>query len=177
VVNAQRARKERKMKTTQTMEQTVAALKRLTTGQLRDRYLGVFGERTRSGNKDFLFKRIAWRLQCQAEGGLSERAKRRAQELARDADLRTTVPKTTEPKGDGGGKRVAGRLSVHDRLPIPGTVLTRKYRGNQVSVKVLTDGFEYEHETYRSLSAVAKAVTGSHWNGLLFFGLATKGSQ
>jgi hypothetical protein len=43
-------------------------------------------------------------------------------------------------------------------------------------VKVLADGFEYERETYRSLSAVAKAVTGSHWNGLLFFGLATKGA-
>ena len=50
-------------------------------------------------------------------------------------------------------------------------MLTRKHRGKQVAVKVLPAGFEYEGQTYRSLSAVAKAVTGSHWNGHLFFGL------
>jgi len=54
-----------------------------------------------------------------------------------------------------------------------GTVLTRKYRGRQVEAKVLANGFEYEGQVYRSLSAVAKAVTGSHWNGHLFFGLTT----
>ena len=57
------------------------------------------------------------------------------------------------------------------RLPIPGTVLTRKYRGRLIEVTVLPKGFEWEGEVYRSLSAVAKAVTGSHWNGFLFFGL------
>src|SRR5687768_11080936 len=161
---------------TGSIEQTLAALRRMTPAQLRAQYLETFGEPTRSGNKDFLFKRIAWRIQSQAEGGLSERVKKRAEELARDADLRTTFPKTTVPAANGGGKQVSARLSVHDRLPIPGTVLTRKYRGKQVSVKVLADGFEYEGDTYRSLSAVAKAVTGSHWNGLLFFGLTTKGA-
>jgi hypothetical protein len=160
------------------MEQTIAALKRMTVGQLRERYQEIFGEPTRSGNKDHLFKRIVWRIQSQAEGGLSERAKKRAEELARDADIRTTIPKSTSTANEsGGGKRVSARLSVHDRLPIPGTIMTRKYRGKQVSVKVLPDGFEYEGETYRSLSAVAKAVTGSHWNGLLFFGLANGGDR
>jgi hypothetical protein len=61
--------------------------------------------------------------------------------------------------------------TTHDRLPIPGTVLTRKYRGRQIEVKVLPNGFDYDGQVYRSLSAVATAVTGSHWNGLLFFGL------
>ena len=67
----------------------------------------------------------------------------------------------------------APKVTAHDRLPLPGTVLTRKYRGRQVEAKVLPDGFEYEGQVYRSLSAVAKAVTGSHWNGHLFFGLTT----
>jgi hypothetical protein len=58
-------------------------------------------------------------------------------------------------------------------LPLPGTILTRTYRGRQIEVKVMPQGFEYEGESYRSLSAVAKVVTGSHWNGHLFFGLTT----
>ena len=154
------------------MEQAIAALGRMTAAQLREKYLEVFGEPSRSGNKDFLFKRVAWRVQSLAEGGLSERAKRRAEELARDADIRTTIPRaatTTAPERT----LIRPAPTPHDRLPIPGTVLTRKYRGKQVAVKVLPAGFEYEGQTYRSLSAVAKAVTGSHWNGHLFFGLTT----
>src|SRR3954467_2564281 len=82
------------------IEQTVAALRRMTPAQLRAKYLEVFGEPTRSGNKEFLFKRLAWRIQSLAEGTLSDRARRRAEELARDADVRTTLPRP--PKADGG---------------------------------------------------------------------------
>jgi len=158
--------------TRQNLEQTIAALQRMTVSQLRDRYIEVFAEPTRSGNRQFLFKRLAWRIQSLAEGGLSERARQRAEELARDEDIRTTIPRP--PQQQGGGTSItlpAPRATAHDRLPIPGTVLTRKYRGRQVSVKVLSQGFEHEGQVYRSLSAVAKAVTGSHWNGHLFFGL------
>jgi len=70
----------------------VAALKRMTVKELRGRYVEVFGEATRSGNKDWLWKRIAWRMQANAEGGLTERARRRAEELANDADLRVRRP-------------------------------------------------------------------------------------
>ncbi len=156
------------------MEQTVAALGRMTIPQMQAKYLEVFGEPSRSGNRDFLFKRVAWRVQSLAEGGLSERARRRAEELARDSDIRTTVPRS--PVGSTAmATRTLTRTAptAHDRLPIPGTVLTRRYRGKQVEVKVLPAGFEHEGQTYRSLSAVAKAVTGSHWNGHLFFGLTT----
>jgi hypothetical protein len=117
-------------------------------------------------------ERIAWRLQSLAEGTLSERARKRAEELARDADLRTTLPRP--PKEASGAKTVAlpaPKLTAHDRLPLPGTVLTRRYRARRVEAKVLPQGFEYEGQVYRSLSAVAEAVTGSHWNGHLFFGL------
>jgi hypothetical protein len=160
---------------TKGVEQAVAALGRMTVGQLREKYLELFGEPTRSGNRDFLFKRLAWRVQSLAEGTLSERAKRRAEELARDADLRTTLPRPPK-QPDAAAKTVtasAPKATAHDRLPIAGTVLTRKYRGRQVEAKVLPNGFEYEGQVYRSLSAVAKAVTGSHWNGHLFFGLTT----
>jgi hypothetical protein len=156
------------------MEQTIAAIGRMTVTQLREKYLEVFGEPSRSGNRDFLFKRVAWRVQSLAEGGLTERARRRAEELARDADIRTTLPRSPAARADAPARTVTRRApTAQDRLPIPGTVLTRKYRGKQVEVQVLPAGFEYEGQTYRSLSAVATAVTGSHWNGHLFFGLTT----
>jgi hypothetical protein len=154
----------------------VEALARMTPAQLRARHLELFGEPTRTGNRQYLVKRLAWRVQSLAEGGLSDRAKRRAEELARDADLRTTLPKP--PKAaTGEGPTVTVRLPVkaadtgHDRLPGPGTVLTRTYRGTRVTVTVLKDGFEHEGERYRSLSAVARKVTGTQWNGHVFFGL------
>jgi Protein of unknown function (DUF2924) len=68
----------------------VAALQRLTIGQLRQRFSEVFGEATSASNRTWLVKRIAWRMQALAEGDLSQRARRRAAELAQDADLRLT---------------------------------------------------------------------------------------
>src|SRR5437868_3823699 len=117
---------------TKGMEQTVAALGRMTLGKLREKYLELFGERTRSGNREFLFKRLAWRVQSLAEGTLSERARRRAEELARDADIRLTLPRPPKPAADAATPTVAAAapaVTANDRLPIPGTVLTRKYRG------------------------------------------------
>ncbi len=58
------------------------------------------------------------------------------------------------------------------RLPVPGTVITRTYKGRTLQVKVVTDGFEYEGERFKSLSGLAKKITGSHCNGYQFFGLA-----
>ena len=63
------------------------------------------------------------------------------------------------------------------RLPLPGTTLSRAYKGVDVRVKVLDEGFEYEGEAFKSLSAVAKAITGTHTNGFLFFRLDGKGGQ
>ena len=163
------------MDNNQNIDHALKALARMTIGQLRIKYQEVFAEPTRSGNRQFLIKRIAWRIQSLTEGTLSERARRRAEELARDADLRTTLPRP--PKTSEGAHTVTLAVpsisNAHDRLPVAGTILTRKYRGRQIEVKVLSQGFEYEGQDYRSLSAVAKAVTGSHWNGHLFFGLTT----
>jgi hypothetical protein len=142
----------------------LAALQQMNPKQLRQKYADVFGEASRSGNKDYLVKRIGWRIQSIAEGGLTERAKARAAELARDADIRMTVPRTTTTV-------TLPAPPMNRRLPMPGAVLTRRYRGRLIQVTVLPKGFEWEGQIDRSLSAVAKAVTGSHWNGYGFFNL------
>ena len=149
----------------------IARLKHQTPQQLRDKYLEVFGDPTRSGNKANLIKRIAWRLQANKEGDLPQRARRRAAELARDADLRLNPPRVVDLQEDPDALATG---SSSGQL-MPGTVLRRDYKGRTILVTVLEKGFEYEGEAFRSLSAVAKAVTGSHWNGRLFFGLTGKG--
>ena len=156
----------------------VAALKRMTVKELRGRYQHVFGETTRSGNKDFLWKRIAWRMQANAEGDLTERARRRAEELANDADLRLRRP-ADKPAPSGASTTQTAKVDFGGRAGelMPGTLLTRPYKGRMVTVTVLDNGFEHEGEVYRSLSAVAKAVTGSHWNGNYFFGLKGRGDE
>jgi hypothetical protein len=152
----------------------VAALQRMTAKQLRERYADVFGETTAANNRTWLVKRIAWRLQALSEGDLSERARTRAAELARDADIRVTPPRKVAALPAAATRIREMRLEADDRLPAPGTVITRKYKGGVVQVKVLAEGFEYAGEVYASLSAVAKAVTGSHCNGYLFFRLRGK---
>lgn len=152
----------------------IEALTDMTAAELREEYAHVFGEQTRSRHKVFLQKRIAWGLQAREEGGLSERARRRAEELARESDLRLLAPKGKYARG----RTVATRFTpTHDRrLPMPGAVITREYEGQTISVTVLDEGFEYAGEIYRSLTAVAQAVTGTHWNGFLFFQLGKKGN-
>ncbi|HRQ76169.1 MAG TPA: DUF2924 domain-containing protein [Phycisphaerales bacterium] len=151
----------------------IEALQQMTVHQLQDRYIDVFGERTRSNHKQYLIKRIAWRMQAQHEGDLSTRARRRAMELADDADLRVRPPaespSSAPEDGDITVQNGIDAQSTDDRLPMPGTTLSREYKGRTILVRVLRRGFEYEGKVYRSLSAVAKAVTGSHWNGYHFF--------
>ncbi len=77
--------------------QQVSELRRMTVGELRREYVEVFGEQTRSYHKEFLVRRIAWRLQANAEGGLPDRARQRAMEIANDADLRSRAPAGAEP--------------------------------------------------------------------------------
>lgn len=151
----------------QTIEEQLAELLRLETPELRQRYEELFSEPTTSHHRLWLVRRIAWRLQALAEGDLSQRARERAQELANDADLRLSPP-----QGQAIGKSPGGvPLRRDPRLPMPGSILTRPYKGSTLQVKVLADAFQYEGQTYKSLSAVVKAITGSHANGFLFFGL------
>jgi Protein of unknown function (DUF2924) len=149
----------------------------MTVNELQQKFAEVHGEQPRGRNKLWLIKRIAWRMQANEEGGLSERALRRASEIANDADLRLTAPPASKspmaPSSGSDGPIVS--IMLDPRLPMPGTLITRNYKGRAIQVKVLRDGFEFEGEKYKSLSAVARAITGTHWNGFHFFGLQTKG--
>lgn len=142
----------------------IAQLRQMKVAELRAKYAEVFGEPTFSRNKDYLWKRIAYRIQELAEGGLSDRAKERAEELARDTDLRVRPPK------DARLPDVEAPAKKRDvRLPPAGTVLTRAFGGREHAVTVLERGFEYDGRTYDSLSAVARAIAGTRWNGFVFF--------
>lgn len=156
----------------------VTLMEEMTVDQLRTKYAEVFGEPCRSRHKQWLIKRIAWRMQANVEGDLSERARKRAAELASDADLRMMPPR--EPKTTKGAeqrtKTVAAKVRPATTL-LPGTVLTREYKGRTVRVTVLAVGFECHGQRYKSLTAVAKAVTGKHWNGHHFFGLRSNGGD
>jgi hypothetical protein len=155
------------------LAQELATLGRLSVMGLRARYVLVFGEATRTGNKVWLIKRVAWRLQALAEGDLSQRARQRAAALVNDADLRLSPPRTIPTASVPAAKTLSARHpgERNHRLPPPGTVLTRPYKGTTLQVRVLEHGFVYEGTVFPSLSAVAKAITGSHCSGYLFFRL------
>lgn len=149
----------------------IALLEKMTVKQLAERFEEVFGEQCRSRHKRYLIRRIAWRLQASAEGGLSERARQRAEELADDAEIRVTAPREKGTDDDSAPATIKMQPPRDPRLPPPGNWIERNYKGHTIRVLVVADGFEYECERFRSLSAIAKVVTGSHMNGFLFFRL------
>lgn len=153
------------------IEAEVARLEQLPVRELRDEYAQRCGEMTSSRHRKYLIRKIAWRIQAQAEGGLTQRALQRAEALADDADTRVTPPR--QMKGE--FKRPTTMKVVQPvrdpRIPLPGTMLIRKYKRRTIRVLVAADGFEFDGERYKTLSAVAKAVTGTHCNGFRFFKL------
>jgi hypothetical protein len=165
--------------TTSKIAERLAALDRMTVSELRLEYAEVFGEETKSSNRQWLFRRIAWQVQLIAEGVFAreaiERARALAKEIARDTDLRTRPPKSPRPAAQE-EPTITMRVPTRrdDRVPPPGAVLVRRFKGHDYRVTVMPVGFEYDGGHYRSLSAVAHAITGSHWNGMFFFGLANR---
>ena len=149
----------------------IARLNDLTVSQLAQRFEELFGEPCLSRHRKYLIRRISWRLQANAEGGLSERARKRAEELAEDAEVRVTAPREKRTDNEPTPAMIKMMPGRDSRLPPPGNWIERPYKGRTVRVLVVADGFEYEGQRYKSLSAVAKAVTGSHTNGFLFFRL------
>lgn len=153
----------------------VAELRCLGVAALRQRYEALTGERCGSGNRDWLTKRIVWLEQARAEGGLPERAKRRALEIADDKDLRFRAPTiVTHQIARADTPEIPDR---DPRLPMPGSELRRVYKGVEIVVRVLPDCLEYAGRRYRSLTSIATEVTGSNWNGFHFFGLTRKGGN
>jgi len=157
----------------------LAVLEAMTVAELRGRYAQVFGQGTRVGSKTILVKRIIWGLQALAEGDLSERARLRAAELAQDTNLRLFPAREKRATSTSAQNNRNGNGAIESPLPLPGTILTRWYKGKMLCVQVLRHGFEFDGKIYKTLSAVAKAITSSHTSGFLFFrrSLAGRGGR
>ncbi len=152
------------------MEAKIAALKGKNIAELQVEYEVLFGgQKAPSDNKVHLIRKIAYRIQELEYGGLSEETKAKIGELIAKYDPINN--KALRPQVVSGGKNVVAIPFLRDkRLPIPGTVIQKRYKGQEYHVKVLEKGFEYKDKHYRTLSAVAQEITGAHWNGFSFFG-------
>lgn len=146
----------------------ILALRELPVAKLRERYLALFGEETTSRNKDYLFKRLVYRMQEQRYGGLSQRAQDRAKELASQAPIRRRPPRNVASVS------IVEQTARDPRLPPVGTVLRREFKGEVHEARVLTDGFEYRGERFTSLSTLASRIAGTRWNGFTFFKCARR---
>ncbi len=155
-------------------------LDQLSVAELQQKYEALFRQAARSSHRAFLLRRIAWKLQEQQFGGLPDRASQRLAELAELLNPLAEAAargRRRRSSGEASGQRTRGpshRRPREIRLPKPGDLIRRVYKGRELIVHVLDRAFEYDGRRFRSLSAIAKAVTGAHWNGLLFFGLVTQ---
>ena len=152
----------------------IAHLATLTVRDLERRHEMLFGRKPETNHRQFLFRKIAWRIQAEREGGLSESTKQLAAAISQEAPLRTRMITNA-------AKRLAGMVPDqtatttlapgHDsRLPMPGGVIVKQFKGETLFVKVTADGFEFRDRRYTSLSAIAFDITGTKWNGFVFFG-------
>ena len=160
----------------------LARIGRLSAARLVERYEEFFGQAPRSKHQAFLARRVAWKLQEREWGGLSELASERLAQLMESLD---PLGEAAARRGNRDQSRERGehriKASVSQsreiRLPKPGAAIRRIYKGREIVVRVLDDAFEYDGKRYRSLSAIAQAITGAHWNGLLFFGLTRQNKR
>ncbi len=149
----------------------IHVLRQMSVADLRTEWLRTYGEPARSRNRDYLWKRLAWRVQERAYGGVSDRARARIEQLIPDGLTRVRTPDL--------GSVVADPAPVKrrrdPRLPVPGTVITKTYKGRELCVVVRVDGLELDGTMYPSATALAKTVTGSKSiNGWLFLGIAKR---
>jgi hypothetical protein len=136
----------------------VAALKTLPIPKLKQQWRELFDTEPPPYNRRFLEHRLAYRIQELAYGGLKRETIERLQAIAQDLD---------------GGDPARRRRAAKDR-PIAGTRLIRDWQGVEHCVTVRDDDFEYQGRPYKSLSAIARAIAGTRWNGWLFFGLKNR---
>jgi hypothetical protein len=139
----------------------LAALKTLSTPELKQQWRQLFDTEPPPYNRKFLESRLSYRVQELAYGGLKPETIARLEALGEQLD---------------GGNVVVRRTRVDDR-PIAGTRLIREYQGVEHSVTVMNDGYEWQGRPFRSLSAVARQITGTRWNGLVFFGIRRSGAR
>ena len=138
---------------------SIAALATLPMPTLKERWRELFKTEPPAFNRQYLISRLTYRIQELAYGGLSLATTARLDAIAADHKY---------------VDREAARKRMPDR-PVSGTRLVREWQGVEHGVTVLEDGFEYRGRPYKSLSAVARAITGTRWSGPLFFGLRSQG--
>lgn len=138
----------------------LAAIKTMPTPALKTMWRDLHGTEAPPYNRRFLESRLAYRIQELAYGGLKPETVKRLDALARGVE--DTNPKT--------------RRIRTDRKPVAGTRLLREFHGVEHMVTVTIEGYEYRGRPYKSLSAIARAITGVQWNGWVFFGLKSAGS-
>ena len=138
----------------------LAALKTTPTPDLKVQWRELFASEPPPFNRQYLVTRLAYRIQELAYGGLKPETIRRLEKLGEDLD---------------GGNPIKRRIRM-DIKPITGTRLLREWQGVEHVVTVTADGFEWQGRPYQSLSSIARAITGSRWNGWVFFGLKNRRS-
>ncbi len=136
----------------------LAALKSTPTTELKAQWRELFETEPPAFNRRYLESRLAYRIQELVYGGLKPETVRRLETLGEQLD---------------GGNITLRRIRA-DLKPITGTKLIREWQGVEHTVTVLADGYEWQGRPYRSLSAVARAITGTRWNGWIFFGLKSR---
>ena len=153
-----------------TINAKIAALKSRSIPDLQKEFEALFdGQKASSDNKVYLVRRIAYRLQELEYGGLSQKTQNRLKELiglydpVNNKEIRPKVSIETQARTKTRGRDM--------RLPIPGTIITKDYRGEKHQVRILESGFEYEGKIYKHLTAIAEKITDAHWNGYNFFNL------
>jgi hypothetical protein len=129
----------------------IAALKHLSREEMLARWRELFGTEPPGFGPDLLRRRLAYRIQEVAYGGISAETRERLREIDANAQR---PQKAKDPA-----------------IPIAGTVLIKEWGGHRHEVTILQDGFQYRGQKHQSLSAIARAITGTNWNGLRFFGL------
>ena len=134
----------------------LAALKTTPTPDLKKQWRDLFDSEPPPFNRRYLESRIAYRIQELAYGGLKPETIRRLERLGEELD---------------GGDTTKRRIRADRDRPINGTRLLREWQGVEQVVTVTADGFEWQGRPYKSLSAIARAITGTRWNGWVFFGL------
>jgi hypothetical protein len=141
---------------TESVAARVAALPKTPTPELKQMWRQLYDREPPSFSRNYLISRLAYRIQELAYGGLKPATRAKLDVLADALD-----PKVAR-------KRVVNG-------PVVGTRLVREFRGREYTVAVLADGFEWEGRRYKSLSAVARSITGTRWNGWSFFGMKRHG--
>lgn len=152
----------------------IADLQNLSYDELKERWAMLYGGTPPAYNRTFIIKRLAHRIQELAYGGLSEATQTKMREVLDTYGF--------DENGCDRTARQTQRKKMHRQdMPVSGTRLVRNWNGRRYEVIVVSGGFEYEGKKYRSLTAVTKAITGTHWNGRAFFGFrndtAKKGAK